>query len=101
MVTVVTMVPSGMMVRSISTFLVGVMLVRRDVACRAFKDAGDSWNSSYKESKALFREALSFPDRKAGMFGQQKQGLWAPRSHPQYSISSTVGGLGTEGQVKH
>lgn len=53
MVTVVTMVPSGMMVRSISTFLVGVMLVRRDVACRAFKDAGHSWNSSYKAYKAI------------------------------------------------
>lgn len=50
-------------------------------------------------SKALIREALFFPDGKAGMLGQQKLQLWAPRSHPQNSISSTVGGSGTEGQV--
>lgn len=51
------------------------------------------------KSKALLREALLFPDGKAGMFGQQKPELWAPKSHPQHSISSTAGGSGTEGQV--
>lgn len=51
------------------------------------------------KSKALLRDALFFADGKAGMFGQQKLWLWAPRSHPQYRISSTVGGSGTEGRV--
>lgn len=49
------------------------------------------------KSKALLREVLFFPDGKAGTFGQQKLELWAPRSHPQYSIVSTSGGSGPEG----
>lgn len=57
----------------------------------------DTLGTAAIKNKVLLREALFFPDGKAGMFGQQKLGLWAPRSHPQHSISSTVGGFRDRG----
>lgn len=62
-VTVVTMVPSGMMVRSTSTFLVGVSEERSSKALWALGGSWDSSSSSWEKVK-VNRKNDSMEDKK-------------------------------------